>query len=155
VVQFLPILHSGPRVFSKLTRGPGFADFALRPSGFSEINPWFGIFTVRPEIRKIFTKRSPSLRKIHKNSSKTSKNSFLSNHNSKSSDSCDKILRITSSFFLCVHITHVCCILLIDSMYLLHGRKRCAGTVVRGYSRPSLRGVPAVVVTLSTSIPKA
>jgi hypothetical protein len=83
-----------------------------------------------------------NLRKIHKNSSK---NSYLSNYNSKSSDSCAKNLRITSSFFLCIHITHVCCILLIDCMYLLHGRKRYVGTVVRGYSRPSLRGVPAVL----------
>jgi hypothetical protein len=54
----------------KSTRG---SDFALRPLGFSEINPWSTIFAVRSEIQKIFTKKVPSLRKILKNSSKTSK----------------------------------------------------------------------------------
>jgi hypothetical protein len=34
-----------------------FADFALRPLGFSEINPRSTIFAVRSKIRKIFTKR--------------------------------------------------------------------------------------------------
>jgi hypothetical protein len=43
----------------KSTRGPDFADFALSPLGFSE-------------IQKIFTKRSLAS-EIHKNSSKTSK----------------------------------------------------------------------------------
>jgi hypothetical protein len=42
----------------KSTRGPDFADFALRPLGFSEINPQSMIFAVRSEIQKIFTKRS-------------------------------------------------------------------------------------------------
>jgi hypothetical protein len=50
----------------KLTRGPDFADFALRPLGFSEINPWSTIFAVRSEIRKIFTKRSTALEKSTK-----------------------------------------------------------------------------------------
>jgi hypothetical protein len=57
----------------KSTRGPDFADFALRPLGFSEINPRSTIFTVRSEIRKIFTKRSLASEKSTKNSSKTSK----------------------------------------------------------------------------------
>jgi hypothetical protein len=35
----------------KSTHGPNFADSALRPLGFSEINPW-------SKIQKIFTKRS-------------------------------------------------------------------------------------------------
>jgi hypothetical protein len=42
----------------KSTRGPDFADFALRPLGFSKINLQSTIFAVRFEIRKIFTKRS-------------------------------------------------------------------------------------------------
>jgi hypothetical protein len=67
-------LQRGPWTFGKSTRGPDFADFALRPSGFSEINLRSEIFAVRPEIRKIFTKKVPGLRKINKNSSKTSKN---------------------------------------------------------------------------------
>jgi hypothetical protein len=104
-VQILPILHSGLRVFPKLTRGPGFLQFG-------------------PKFEKYLQKAPKFLEHV---------------------DSCAKILRITSSFFLCIHITHVCCILLIDCMYLLHGRNCCAGTVVWGYSRPSLRGVPAVL----------
>jgi hypothetical protein len=44
--------------FVKSTRGPDFADFALRPLGFSEINLRSTIFVVRFEIQKIFTKRS-------------------------------------------------------------------------------------------------
>jgi hypothetical protein len=51
-------LQRGPWTFGKSTRGPEFADFALRPSGFSETNPQSTIFVVQPEIRKIFTKRS-------------------------------------------------------------------------------------------------
>jgi uncharacterized protein YllA (UPF0747 family) len=57
----------------KSTRGPDFANFALRPLRFSKINPRSTIFAVRSEIRKIFTKRSLSIEKILKNSSKTSK----------------------------------------------------------------------------------
>jgi hypothetical protein len=33
-----------------------------------------------------------------------------------------KILRITFSFFLCIHITHICCILLIDCLRFLCDR---------------------------------
>jgi hypothetical protein len=49
-------------------------------------------------------------------------NSIFFNHNSKSSDSCAKILRIISSFILSIHLTHVCCIMLIDYMHLLRIR---------------------------------
>jgi hypothetical protein len=42
----------------KSTRGPDFDDFAHTPLGFSEIKPQSTIFAVRPEIQKIFTKRS-------------------------------------------------------------------------------------------------
>jgi hypothetical protein len=52
------ILQRGPWTFGKSTCGPDFADFALRPSGFFEINPQSRIFAVRPKIQKIFTKRS-------------------------------------------------------------------------------------------------
>jgi hypothetical protein len=43
-----------------------FADFALRPLRFSEINPPSTIFAVRSEIEKNIYKKVPSLRKIHK-----------------------------------------------------------------------------------------
>jgi hypothetical protein len=52
------ILQRGPWTFVKSTRGLDFADFALRPLGFSEINPQSTIFAVRSKIQKIFTKRS-------------------------------------------------------------------------------------------------
>jgi hypothetical protein len=39
---------------------------------------------------------------------------YLCHRNSDFGDYCAKILRITSSFILYVHLTHVCCILLID-----------------------------------------
>jgi hypothetical protein len=52
------VLQRGPWTFGKSTHGPDFADFALRPSGFSEINLRSGIFAVQPEIEKIFTKGS-------------------------------------------------------------------------------------------------
>jgi hypothetical protein len=54
--DYLEILQRGPWTFVKSTHGPNFADFALRPLGFSEINPRSTNFTVRSEIRKIFTK---------------------------------------------------------------------------------------------------
>jgi hypothetical protein len=57
----------------KSTRGPEFADFALRPLGFSKINLRSTIFPVRSEIQKNIYKKVPSLRKIPKNFSKTSK----------------------------------------------------------------------------------
>jgi hypothetical protein len=47
-----------PWNFVKSTHSPDFADFALRPLGFSKINPRSMIFAVRSKIRKIFTKRS-------------------------------------------------------------------------------------------------
>jgi hypothetical protein len=57
----------------KSAHGPDLTGFALRPSGFSEINPWSGIFAVRPGKLKNNSKKVPSLRKIPKNSPKASK----------------------------------------------------------------------------------
>jgi hypothetical protein len=71
--DILEILQRGPWTFGKSTRGPDFADFALRPLRFSKINPRSIIFPVRSEIQKIFTKRSLASEKSTKNSSKTSK----------------------------------------------------------------------------------
>jgi hypothetical protein len=48
--DYSEILQRGPRTFVKSTRGPDFADFALRPLGFSEIHPWSMIFAVRSKI---------------------------------------------------------------------------------------------------------
>jgi hypothetical protein len=56
--DYLENLQRGPWTFVKSTRGPDFADFALRPLGFSKINPQSTIFAVRSEIQKTFTKRS-------------------------------------------------------------------------------------------------
>jgi hypothetical protein len=69
------ILQRGSWTFGKSTRSPDFADFTLRPLGFSKIYPQSTIFLVRSEIWKIFTKGSltsekstkiaPKLQKIH------------------------------------------------------------------------------------------
>jgi hypothetical protein len=64
--DYLEILQRGPWTFVKSTCGPDFVDFALRPLGFSEINPWSMNFVVRSEIRKIFTKRSLASEKSSK-----------------------------------------------------------------------------------------
>jgi hypothetical protein len=61
--DYSEILQRGPWIFVKSTRGPDFADFALRPLGFSEINPRSTIFVVRFEIQKIFTERSLATKK--------------------------------------------------------------------------------------------
>jgi hypothetical protein len=37
--DYSKILQRGPWTFVKSTRGPDFADFSLRPLGFSKINP--------------------------------------------------------------------------------------------------------------------
>jgi hypothetical protein len=47
---------------------------------------------------------------------------YLRNRSSDFGDSCAKILRITSPFIICIHLTRVCCILLIDCLCLLHIR---------------------------------
>jgi hypothetical protein len=62
----------------KSTHGPDFVDFALRPLRFSEINPRSMNFQLGPKFKKILQK-GPYLRKIHKNSSKTSKFLIFSN----------------------------------------------------------------------------
>jgi hypothetical protein len=67
------ILQRGPRTLVKSTRGPDLIGFALRPSGFSEINPRSGIIVVRPGKLKNNSKKVHSLRKILQNSPKTSK----------------------------------------------------------------------------------
>jgi hypothetical protein len=54
--DYLEILQRGPWTFVKSTRGPDFADFALRPLGFSEINPRFVIFQFGPKFEKYLQK---------------------------------------------------------------------------------------------------
>jgi hypothetical protein len=76
--DYSEILQRGPWTFVKPTRGLDFADFALRPLGFSEINPQSTIFAVRSEIRKIFTKRSLASEKSTKIGPKLQK--FISFH---------------------------------------------------------------------------
>jgi hypothetical protein len=64
--DYSEILQRGPWTFVKSTRGPDFADFALRPLGFSKINPRSTIFAVWSEIQKIFTKKSLASEKSSK-----------------------------------------------------------------------------------------
>jgi hypothetical protein len=49
-----------------------FRHFALKPLGFSKINPQSIIFQSDPRVQKIFTKRCLASEKSTKNSSKTS-----------------------------------------------------------------------------------
>jgi hypothetical protein len=56
--DILEILQRGPWTFGKSTRSPDFADFALRPLGFSKINPRFTNFSRSVQNPKIITKRS-------------------------------------------------------------------------------------------------
>jgi hypothetical protein len=52
------ILQRGPWTFGKSTRSLDFADFALRPLGFSKINPQSTNFSRSARNPKIITKRS-------------------------------------------------------------------------------------------------
>jgi hypothetical protein len=74
-------------------------------------DPWF---------LKNNSKGVPSLRKIHKNSPETSKFHIFSTATPNLVILAPKLLQITSSFILCIHLTYVYCILLIDCMCLLH-----------------------------------
>jgi hypothetical protein len=65
-LDYSEILQRGPWTFVKSTCGPDFVYFALRPLGFSKINPRYTNFAVRFEIRKIFTKRSLASEKSSK-----------------------------------------------------------------------------------------
>jgi hypothetical protein len=107
----------GPRVFLSKTipRKSNFGHFALRPFDFFKINPQSMNLQSDPGIQKIILKRFLASEKSTKIALKH-QNSVSFNHNSKSSDSFTKILRITSSFTLCIHLTHVCCIFLIDCL---------------------------------------
>ena len=71
------------------------------------LNTIVGIIADLPKVVPSYV----SFKSYHlKHHSKNFKISYLLNHNSKFSDSCAKILRITFSFFLCIHISNVCCI---------------------------------------------
>jgi hypothetical protein len=54
--DYSKILQRGPWTFVKSTRGPDFADFALRPLGFSEINPRSVIFQFGLKFEKYLQK---------------------------------------------------------------------------------------------------
>jgi hypothetical protein len=64
--DYSELLQRGLWTFVKSTRGPDFADFALRPLGFSEIILRSTIFAVRSKIQKIFTTRSVASEKSTK-----------------------------------------------------------------------------------------
>jgi hypothetical protein len=66
IIRYLEILQRGPWTFVKSTRGPDFADFALRLLGFSEMNPRSINFQLGLKFKKKFTKRSPSTEKSTK-----------------------------------------------------------------------------------------
>jgi hypothetical protein len=56
IIHYSEILQRGPWTFVKSTRGPDFADFALRPLGFSKINPWSVNFQLGLKFEKYLQK---------------------------------------------------------------------------------------------------
>jgi hypothetical protein len=54
--DYSKILQKGPGTFVKSTRGLDFADFALRPLGFSKINPQSVNFQLGPKFEKYLQK---------------------------------------------------------------------------------------------------
>jgi hypothetical protein len=115
---------TGPRPWS-MERGPSPPTFAFRnKSG----KPKFNISWHFCKETLSFCKKARGIWNF--------KTPYVFNHNSKFGGSCAKIHKITPSFFLCIHIKHVCCILLIDCLWLLHVRKQYAKAVLRGFSRP-------------------
>jgi hypothetical protein len=54
--DYSEILQRGPWTFVKSTRGPDFADFALRPLGFFEINPRSVNFQLGRKVEKYLQK---------------------------------------------------------------------------------------------------
>jgi hypothetical protein len=74
-----------------------------------------GFFQFKNKPKKLF------IRGILQNSPRNFKTPDLFNHNFKSSDSCTKILRITSSFILYIYLIYVYRILLIDCVFFMLG----------------------------------
>jgi hypothetical protein len=93
--------------------------FSFRPLPFSIINPWSTYLQEAPQIFKNNSRYTPSHFKKFQIGPYNFFSPYLCNRNSKFSDSFSKILRSTSYFILCIHLTHVCCILLIDCLCLL------------------------------------
>jgi hypothetical protein len=56
IIRYSEILQRGPWTFVKSTRGPDFADYALRPLGFFEINPRSVNFQLGPKFEKYLQK---------------------------------------------------------------------------------------------------
>jgi hypothetical protein len=99
-----------------------FQRFCKKVPGLLGNQPTVQILHSDPWFLKNNSKGVPSHGKIHKNSPETSKFYIFSTGTPNLVILVPKILRITSSFILCIHLTHVCCILLIDCMCLLHDR---------------------------------
>jgi hypothetical protein len=55
-LDYSEILQRGPWTFVKSTRGLDFADFALRPLGFSEINPRSTVLQLGLKFKKYLQK---------------------------------------------------------------------------------------------------
>jgi hypothetical protein len=124
------LVHGGPEAWWSTTHGPSswnsqfknkskiqlFWEFCYKAPRFFEINPRSRFCTQTPWIFEINSKFSPSHFQKLQIGPYNFFSPYLCNRNSKFSDSFTRILGITSSFFLCIHITHVCFILLIDCL---------------------------------------
>jgi hypothetical protein len=96
--------------------------FLFRPLPFSIINLQSTYLQEAPRIFKNNSRYTASHFKKLQIGPYNFFSPYLCSRNSKFSDSFTKILRITSSFILCIHLTHVCCILLIYCLCLLRVR---------------------------------
>jgi hypothetical protein len=90
--------------------------FARRPLGFFVIKLQSPNFQEDPWFSKIFPNISLATFQKFQIGPYNFFFPYLWNRNSDFGDSLPKILGITSSFILCIHLTHACCILLIDSV---------------------------------------
>jgi hypothetical protein len=95
---------------------------ANNPLAFSIINPQSTHSQEAPRIFKNNFKYTPSHIQKLQICPHNLLSPYLRNRSSDFNDSCTKILRITSHFILCIHLIHVCCILLIDCLCLLRIR---------------------------------
>jgi hypothetical protein len=94
---------------------------AKRPLFLFNINPQSTNFKGHPRIFENNCRYTPSHNQKLQMGHYKLLSPYICIHNSYFGYSCTKILRITSSFILCIHLTHVCCILLIDCVCFMLG----------------------------------
>jgi hypothetical protein len=95
--------------------------FANNHLPFYRIKPQSPKFPTKPLVFEIFSKIPLATFQKFQIGPYNFLSPYLCNRNSDFGDYCVKIHRITSSFIICIHLTHVCCILLIDCVCFVLG----------------------------------